>query len=244
MKRKSCFFFLFLLISIPFVIVEATNYDDSKLKQIASNINYDMSYVEVNHQVTFTIRFTNVYQDVYLYDVEKDKRYDGTNHGEIILSGYQPGKSYRFEVRNQKEGQDKTIVLPTWDGTKYYDKVITIPGEEIPMTPISTIYISTPSYNPYYSDPVCDGFDQIKLCQRWEPHSLSYEEFIKSVEKEKAKIKAKNLKPLKDVEETFWDRIKPYILLIIATPIFLVAIIIIIVKNVKEYNTTFEGWQK
>lgn len=242
MKRQFLLLFSLLFVCCYCSNVFAFETDVNTLKRIASNINYDYSYVEKDNSVTFTIRFTNVYSDVYIHDVMNDKNYAANANGEVIISGYSSNKKYKFEVKNKNEGKQNVIILPTWDGTKYYDKIITLPGESVSSTPLYIIYINLPAYNPYYDDEVCKGFETYQLCQKWVSNNLSYDEFVREVTKAKEKNNVKDKVINEKKEYTIIDYFRDNILFITIATAISVVIIVLVINYIRDKNNGFEGW--
>ena len=89
---------------------------------------------------------------------EKDIYYSDTS---LTLNGFESGKNYKFEVRSTD---------PFCSGSVLY-----------------YIYVTTPYFNPYYNDPICEGVSY-KYCNKWQKNDLSYDEFIENVQNYKKEI--------------------------------------------------------
>ncbi len=57
------------------------------------------------------------------------------------------------------------------------------------MIKLKTITINAPNYNPYYNDPICEGLNNLSICQKWSKVELDYEGFVKKVNEYKEKNK-------------------------------------------------------
>lgn len=160
---------VFLLLMLPIHVFAADDCDVStkaKLKQLASNIN--ISYVpnEINNTVTFTATINNVYPGLKIYSVITKGWFDHSNgidnQNTIVMSGLNPGMSYRLDVYS--ENLDC--------------------GEEA----LSVYYITLPDYNSFYKDPLCKGIEDYKLCGKWEKHTLTHEQFTKEIDRYKQSL--------------------------------------------------------
>lgn len=162
MKKISFLFVTLFLCFIPNNIkAYCTSSDKAKLKKIVSNVNISYDYEIVNYKAKFKITFNNLTPDIYFKDPYGNiyRTYDLENN-EVVLYNYSDGNSYAFNFYGANScGSEK----------------------------ISTLYVTTPTYNPYYQYSVCDNAREYELCQRWASHSLSRSEFIKSVKEYKEK---------------------------------------------------------
>lgn len=133
-----------------------------RLQRLAQNITTSYNYIEQDGYVTFDITFNNLNSELYLVDVANNRQYNYS--GNVLqLGGFESGKTYKFEVRSTDVYCSGSVL--------YY------------------LYVNTPYYNPYYADPICDGFSY-KYCNKWQKNDLSYEEFIKNVEEAKRQIES------------------------------------------------------
>ena len=100
------------------------------------------------------------------------------------------------------------------------------------------IYVATPAYNPYYSDPICEGVNY-KYCNKWQKNTLSYEEFIRNVEEYKNKKDVieidDNVKGIFDIILEFYIN-NYYIILPTLIIIILIYIVINSIINRKKNN--------
>ena len=82
---------------------------------------------------------------------------------EIILDNYGAGKSIEYKI---------------------YSNLNYCRGQYI-----SSLYVTLPSYNPYYKDELCKGLENYTLCRRWAKVDLTYDEFKKQMKDYYNKIK-------------------------------------------------------
>ena len=164
-----------LIISFPIKVKAYCDYQElSRLKNIASNINYKIDYIEKDNKVEFTITLVNLHPEIYIRDVSNNKFYyysdviKGKN--ELVLKGYSSGKTIRYDIYNNiKEFCDSEVLLSK--------------------------YVTLPPYNPYYKDPICSGAEEYKLCQKWINMNMNYNNFKKEVENYKI---MKDKKPIEE----------------------------------------------
>ena len=174
-----------------------------RLQKLAQNITTSYDYVEQDNLVTFNITFMNLSTELYLVDTvnEKDIYY---NNSSLTLNGFESGKNYKFEVRSTD---------PYCSGSVLY-----------------YIYVTTPYFNRYYNDPICNGVSY-KYCNKWQKNDLTYSEFIENVQNYKKEMisepdHSENIKGLFDYIVDFYISyyyiILPIIILLITTYIIIV----------------------
>lgn len=207
---------LFVMLLVPLKVSGACTVEDKmRYSTLASNITTSYEYKENNQTVTFDITIHNVHKDLVVVD-RNNKRYESNsnNLNNFTISNLKDGNNYLFHVY-AKSGDCSYRLF-------------------------NTLYVSTPKYNKYYSDPVCNGASEYSLCQKWvEVGSITYEEFKRSVEEYK--------NPKKDVIEEqendnnnwlyivgdFWSK---YYLYILGGMIIILIPVIIIVKKREHYD--------
>ena len=158
-KMKRLLFIMALVFLLFPLKVEAAWYCDYKdlaeLKAIATNIKYIYDYRIESDKALFTITLTNIYKEFYVYDVKNNKYYYPDRNkdiSEITIDGYQSGISYNFVIYTTREKCEEETVY--------------------------SFYVTLPTYNKYYLDPLCEGYENYSLCQKWNNlGNMSYEEF-------------------------------------------------------------------
>lgn len=216
LRKIYCGIVIGLLLFIPNNIKAAcSNSDKVKLSQLAKNINYTYDYIEDNNSVTFNITFNNIQPNFKIRDVSTKNEYQYSGE-ELTLNGYSPGKQYRFDV--------------------YYVDVACTRDK------LASIYISLPDYNPFYSNELCNGIKDYKLCQKWVKNSLSYEE---SVEKTTKYIESFETSKEDNIEEGknikgFYDYVLEFYLnyYFLVLPLIIVGCLIIMYKLNKKNKLT------
>lgn len=166
MKKFYWLFMLFfLIISIPDSVKAYCDYNElARLKNIASNVTHSVEYIEKEDTVEFIVTLVNLHPDIYIKDVNKNSFYYYDNAGkethEIVINGYIPGNTIKYEIYNvQQQFCDNQVLL---------DK-----------------YVTLPPYNPFYDDSACVGAEEYRLCQKWTEVKVDYVTFKKEVEKYK-----------------------------------------------------------
>ena len=157
----------------------------SKLKQYANNIRFDYNYTETNNTVKFSIRFTNISEHVILQDLSTGKTY--TNTSEMVIDGLDAGKTYSFSVKASTVPAKVFTYTEYTNGTWVEKEYISVYADACANIELKRIYVTLPTYNPYYNLPVCDGLDDYDMCFKWQKHELSKDEFEKQVMEYKTK---------------------------------------------------------
>ena len=195
-----------ILLVFPVSVNACNTNDKSTLSNIFSNI--ETSYVFDETTEKFTVKISNLNQNVYFYNtLDGNYVYPSTN--EVIIYNVNPEENVRFKFYGNYQSC-----------TKHH---------------ISSKYVTLPSYNKYYKDPLCKGKEKYNICQKWSKVTYTYEEF-------KNKIKSYDIKEkTKEKKETsvlgFYDYIalfyKKYYIIILPT-IIISSIIIIYRQNKKN----------
>lgn len=151
----------------------------AKLKQYAGNIQYDYNYVEQGGVPTFSIRFTNISKFVVLTDLSTGKTY--SDQTELVIPGLKDGTTYSFRVTSSTSPVD-TLTYTEFDGNTWTEKTVSkSTGKTCSDVELKKIFVTLPTYNPYYKLPECQGMEDDKLCFKWYKHELSEKEFKKQV---------------------------------------------------------------
>lgn len=169
MKKYLLPLFITLLFSPKIVKASCDNITINKLKKIANNINYTYDYLEENDSVNFNITLVNLDSRVKIYDVTKQQEYSyDYEQNEMTYNDYVDGYSHKF------------VVYPS---DPYCSNEV-----------LRSFYVELPSYNRYYKNEVCKGYETLSYCQKWQRMNISEEEFVYNVELAKEKIE----KPLEE----------------------------------------------
>lgn len=217
MKKIIYLTMLGIFLAIPSVVKAAPTYYEcevtnmTKLQKLASNITSTYDYEEIFNEnskygdVTFTVMLSNLNENLYIVERESEQRYNYTSN-EMIFRNIKPGRSIAYDV---------------------YGNGLGCVGERI-----LTLYVNVPPYNKYYTDEICEGIEDSKLCSRWYKMDVTYNEFKSKVEKYKASIviKPEETDNKKSFEEifievvAFLDRYK----MVIFMPIVIISAILIV----------------
>lgn len=182
MKKWSLFLCTFVvgLILFPKTVQATCDYKQlAKLKSYAGNIKYDIDYTEQDHNVVFRARFVNLPKYLYIQDQTTGLVYSGQE--EFIVPNLSSGKTYIFAVKatqvpvasykyTEYNGAD-------WSGKEY----VSSDTSACTDTELKKIYVTIPTYNPYYDLPICSPFQEYKLCYKWAKHELNQKQFEKTV---------------------------------------------------------------
>lgn len=189
----------------------------SRYEKLASDIQATLDYVEKNNDISFTITFHNVHNELYLVDYstfDNISIYKNAGSSIIEVTDYKPGNSYTFHILNN-------------------DKKCTT---EI----ISKITVSVPFYNSYYKDPLCQGIETYSLCQKWNNiGNMSYKDFQKSVNEYKKKLEESDTNQDIVIEDNLWNQIRNFVAnyyLYIVIVIVIIASIIVYIVHKKKKN--------
>lgn len=207
MKDKYKYIMLMFFVIIPSNIKAlCTNSENVRLKSIASNINVIYEPIEENNNVTFNVTLTNLTNEISIRDLTNKKDY--VQNGELSINGYSYGKTYKFRVYANTNNCNGAIDM---------------------------IYVTLPSYNPYYNDNACSDIKEYKLCQKWTTMNLNYDEFINKINKYKES--KKSTKPItKKDDRGLFDIIIDFVInyyYIVLGIIVIIGTIIIIIRKRK-----------
>lgn len=155
MKRIYLLLLLTFLIPITNVSGFYCKFSEiSRYKGLASNISTTYDYVETDNSLTFNITLVNLNKELYIVDTTTNKVYRYQN-SELTISGYNPGTTVKYAVYTTNENCSDTLLY--------------------------TIRVVLPSYNQYYSDPICIGLSDYIYCQKWYDNKMDYKTFVDKV---------------------------------------------------------------
>lgn len=171
-KQKLFIWLLLTFVLSPYQIhAEDVHVCDYKEKArhnlIASNIDFELDYVEKADSVEFFITIYNLHPEIKIIDTYHNEVYQYNNLDdtpkEIKIGGYKDGNIVKFEFYSQENICQVNL--------------------------LSTKHINLPSYNKYYKDSLCKGIEENMLCKKWVKNDLSYEKFKEEVRKYKDTLK-------------------------------------------------------
>lgn len=216
---KKLLILIISLLFIPCTVLaeECTSDQINRYKKLANEIQTTFDYVEDSEGVKFNINFYNVYKELYLVDYKTFDSlaiYKNTN-SPIIAQGYAPGKTYSLSVLNDGSTCEQTI--------------------------ITRISVTTPNYNKYYSDPLCEGIETYSYCQKWSNiGNVSYDEFKKNVSNYKKQKEPTKTDDNNKPEDNTVNRVRSFVAnnyIYITLGVVLIALIIVIIyKRKKKYD--------
>ena len=182
---------IIFLLMFPIVVnAKCSNQEMNRYKTLASNITSSFEYNQANN--TFTAIIDNIHSDLYLKDNETNNEYRPYNPGinEIQIPNLQPGKTTTLKVLPQNTACNKTIII--------------------------SLYLTTPYFNKYYTDPVCYNNDN-KFCSKWaNTELLSYEQFVETVKSTTEEIIPEEKEPeLDEKKYSFLEFLADYYIIIL-----------------------------
>ena len=207
---------LLVMLLVPLKVSGACTVDDKmRYSSLATNITTSYEYKEQNGNVSFDITIHNVHNDLVVVD-NNNKRYESSNNG-----------LNNFTINNLKDGYNYSFKVYAKSGDCSYRL-------------FNTLYVTTPKFNKYYNDPICEGASDYLLCQKWtEIGNMTYEEFKANVDEYKNPKK----EIIEDEENNrnnwlymigdFWSK---YYLYILGGMIIVLVPAIIIIKKREHYD--------
>ena len=154
MRNKLLFILLLLMFPLSCKAYECSYAEQARLRKLASNIQTNYDYKEVNGNISFDITLSNLNNDLYIYDDATGKSYYPNGRSEITLSGYTSGEKVKYRIFTTKSNCISTY--------------------------LNIKYVNLPDYNRYYNDPICSG-KKYNICNKWTKVSMTYEDFVKKI---------------------------------------------------------------
>ena len=102
----------------------------------------------------------------------------GYKNSELKISNLESNKNYRFDVYVESDDGCDNLVMYTFN-------------------------INLPYYNKYYTDSLCNGIEQYKLCQKWVNTQYTYEEWKRQVNKYRDSLK-QDIQKEEEVKNKSW----------------------------------------
>lgn len=206
---------IILFVTLFFIGLQNTNalfcdYTElATIRKKASQVNITSDFEELEDSVTYTITIYNLQPSQYVVDTTTGKRYMYGNTGsedssEIVLTDIQKPGMYKFLVYSTENTCNDDA--------------------------LNTLFVNLPTYNKYYKDPLCEGIENYKLCQRWFGTSITYAQFQKDIADYKTYL---NNRPKEEEEKTFWENLLslyiesyyiflPILILLLCVPIYII----------------------
>lgn len=171
---------LFSLLPSNIYALVCSNENKVGFQDKAKNISVNYEYQEIDNDVVFNIKITNIPENFILYDMKNhiEYRYQGP---EISIPNLKKNTSYRYSV--------------------YVDDIAC--NHEM----LYIHYITLPAYNSYYKDEVCRGIEDYKLCNKWLNVTISYDEWKKDVLEYKNTLNQDTETEEEETNENIFDKI-------------------------------------
>ena len=224
MKKNIILLLLSILFFLPYK-VNAEEYfwcsldNFNKIQKLASNITTSYTYEETiednKGNAVFTVKVSNLNDKFRLINMNTGENYPSMN-GELTINNVEPNTKLTLRVIASGYACDDYIM---------------------------TIYVTTPPYNPYYMDKVCNKRTDYKLCGKWVNVNTTYEEFVKIVTKypKTTTTEEKKTKPI-----SFDEMVVQVLLFLykyrlqILVPIIVITTIGIIILKIGEKKDEFD----
>lgn len=178
-KYRKLFIILVLFVVCPKNVkaLLCENVDKVRYQDLAKNISYSYDAVEKNGNVKFTVTFSNIPEHFAIKNVNRNEWYSYKN-SELKIANLESNKNYRFDIYVESDDGCDNISLYTFN-------------------------ISLPYYNKYYTDSLCKGIEQYKLCQKWINAQYTYEEWKIQVNKYRDSLEQSRI-PTEDENQQSW----------------------------------------
>lgn len=227
-KQKLIIWLVLIFVLSPYRIyaknVLSCDYKEkARHNLIASNIDFELDYIEKADSVEFFITIYNLHPEIKIVDTYHDEVYQYNNledtPKEIKIGGYEDGNTVKFELYSRENICQINL--------------------------LSTKHINLPSYNKYYRDSLCKGIEENTLCKKWVKNDLSYDKFKEEVRKYKSTLKkkqkekerlAKSESKLVKFIETMMNFIKENYIYILISIIILGSLLTIIIYKKQEFR--------
>lgn len=169
-KYKKFFVILVVFIFCPKNVraLLCENIDKVRYQDLAKNISYSYDAVENNGTVKFTVTFSNIPKQFAIKNVNRNEWYSYKG-SELKIANLESNKNYRFDIYVESDDGCDNIAM-------------------------YTLNVNLPYYNKYYTDSLCRGIEQYKLCQKWVNTQYTYEEWKKQVNKYRDSLNESNKK--------------------------------------------------
>lgn len=160
MESKKIYKFIFLMLSIFFVITdvyadECSTQEYRELKQLANEINF--SYEFDSNTTVFKVNIYNF--DKKFYIISSDLGYIEYKSNKQYIGNYIKGGTYKVNV--------------------YASNYSNCGGEKL-----TTLKFYIPTYNNYYTWEECNNNRELDICKKWyDTSDISEEEFKKEIQK-------------------------------------------------------------
>lgn len=218
---------LFLILCFPFIVNarETCDYEvQTRLQRIASNIATNYKYNEEFKEgeqfstVTFDVTLSNTHKDIFIVDEQTDQVYFNNSISEITIARQKPGKYLKYSVYGNVNG--------------CYEKKLT------------TLYVTLPSFNKYYSDPLCRNVPEYALCNKWVKADYTYSDFQKKVNKYLESLSKQGSIVIGENEisllEKILDFLARYSFIIFGTLIIICSILIIYLVRKDDFDLSLK----
>ena len=210
MKKCLLVLMLFVLCPIQSKAIMCNNESKVKYSEMAKNISVSYEYQEVDNDIVFNIKITNIPETFIIEDYRTGKKYRYSS-SELVIPNVSKNTSYKFNILKDDQFCSGEILY--------------------------THYINIPSYNYYYKDEVCKGIEDYKLCNKWLNITVSYEEWKNKVIEYKNSLNKKDDVLIEEEEKGIFDIIIDFYLdwyYLILPSIIIISLVSIYLYNRKH----------
>lgn len=215
---------LILFLLLPFKISADTcgSNELARLRKLAGNVAADYHYGsfelvdeesgERDTSEGFIMNFTNLFEDLYVYDTTYGYRYY-PNNAVAVANNYSDNNNYKFVVRSPRCGSKN----------------------------LTTIYVKVPAQNIYYDQEICKGYNHLSVCQKWVSENRSAEEIQDYIDRYNEQRQKDNVeKPkVKGIFDYLFDFIVQYYYIVIPVVAVIGLLVVLILINKRKKDRLF-----
>lgn len=211
---KKIIYFLVLMLLFPIITNAAACSEKEQTKMAALVTNIKAGYLVVDVPPVYE-KSEDGGGDIIIDGDYSYFRLYINNLGEHFfakISGKGIGKTITITKDDLNEDGSYTLDIDRNKKFKNYSYVIKIYGNDICYNKLFRSFtITTPKYNQYYNNFLCEGIEDYALCQQFYDYDVKYDDFVDRVTSYKANLKKDNNKDKNEDDPTFMDGIVDFL---------------------------------